>query len=178
MLPDYGRYYGSALTHIVDHCLTPVTISRLEIGVQGYYLLNGKVPLYIKFCRNRKGPWGFTFQRDHQIQYQRVVDEYGDCVLALVCGMDGIVALGFAQVREVLDNQFEDQEGISVRRKLNRMYSVGGTNGKLPGKVARDSLMQHVSRLLGQEVASSSDAEGDGEDAAALVDQDESQSGN
>jgi hypothetical protein len=82
MLPDYGRYYGSALTHIVDHCPTPVTISRLDIGVQGYYLLNGKVPLYIKFCRNRKGPWGFTFQRDHQVQYQRVVDEYGDCVLA------------------------------------------------------------------------------------------------
>lgn len=169
MLPDYGRYYGSALTHIVDHCLTPVTISRLDVGVQGYYLLNGKIPLYIKFCRNRKGPWGFTFQRDHQLQYQRIVDEYGDCILALVCGKDGIVALGFTQVREVLNDQFEEQEGISVRRKLKHMYSVGGTNGKLSGKVARDSLMQHVSRLLGQKVATLSDSEDDGEEAESFV---------
>jgi hypothetical protein len=155
MLPDYGRYYGSALTHIVDHCLTPLTVSRLNLGVQGYYLLNGRLPLYLKFSRNRKGPWTFTFHRDHQVQYQKVVSEYGDCVLALICGRDGIVALSFAQVREVLDDQFEGQEGISVRRKLKHMYSIGGTNGKLAGKVARDSLLQHVSRLLGQEVAPS-----------------------
>jgi len=157
MLPDYGRYYGSALTHIIDHCLVPVTVARLNLGIQGYYLLGSKVPLYIKFCRNRKGPWSFTFHRDHQIHYQKVADEYGDCILALVCGKDGIVALNFAQVREVLDDHFEEQEGISVRRKLNHMYSIGGSNGRLSSKIARDSLMQQVSRLLGQKVISSSD---------------------
>jgi hypothetical protein len=86
-----------------------------------------------------------------------------------VCGSDGIVALGYTQVRELLDDKFEEQEGISVRRKLKHMYSVTGTNGQLSGKVARDSLMQHVSRLLGQEVAASSDLEGDGEEAEAFV---------
>jgi len=157
MLPDYSRYYGSVLTHIVDHCLSPITVARLNPGTQGYYVLGGKVPLHIKFSRSRKGPWAFTFHRDHQIQYQKIADEYGDCILALVCGKDGIAALNFAQVREVLDDHFEEQEGISVRRKLNHMYSVGGTNGRLSNKVARDSLMQHVSRLLGQKVLFASD---------------------
>jgi hypothetical protein len=150
MLPDYGRYYGCALVQVVENFSIPITISRLD--AQGYYLLNDKAPLYVKFSRNRRGPWGFTFRRDHQIQYQKVAEEYGDCILTLVCGSDGIVALSFAQVREVLDDQFEEQEAISIRRKLNRMYSVGGTDGKLSNKVARDSLVQHVSRILGQEI--------------------------
>jgi hypothetical protein len=163
MLPDYGRYYGSALTQIVDHCVAPIAIARLDVGVQGYYLLNNKVPLYIKFSRNRRSPWSFTFQRDHQIQYQKIVDGYGDCILALVCGKDGIAALNFAQMREVLDGQFEEQEGISVRRKLNRMYSIGGTNGKLSKKVARDSLVQHVLGLLGQLIVYPNSEDQDGE---------------
>jgi hypothetical protein len=151
MLPDYGRYYGSAFTHIIDHFPAPVTIARLNVEVQGYYLLNGKVPLYIKFSRSRRGPWTFTFHSEHQLQYQKITDEFGDCVLALICGKDGIAALDRAQVREVLDDQFEEQEAIIVRRKLNQMYSIGGTNGKLPSKVARDSLTQHVARLSGQQ---------------------------
>jgi hypothetical protein len=63
-----------------------------------------------------------------------------------------VVALNYAQVREVLDDQFEEQEGISVRRKLNQMYSIGGTNGRLAQKVARDSLIQLISLLAEQEI--------------------------
>ena len=122
---------------------------RPGLGASG---IGRRLAPFVKFCRNRRGPWGFTFHRDHQVQYQKVVDEYGDCILVLVCGRDGFAALNFIQVREVLDDQFEEQETISVRRKLKHMYSVGGTNGKLSGKVARDSLMQHVSKLIGRNV--------------------------
>jgi hypothetical protein len=150
MLPDYGRYYGSALIQLFDHCLLPVAVERLSDAPQGFYLLGGKAPLYLKFSRNRKGPWSFTFHREHQVQFQSMVDRYGDCVLGLICGMDGVAALNYVQVREVLDDNFEEQEGITVSRRLNRMYSVGGTNGRLSGKVARDSLIEQVSLLLGR----------------------------
>lgn len=147
MLPDYGRYYGSALTHIVDQYGKAVSIEKLSVGVQGFYLLNGKSPLYIKFSRSRKGPWAFNFQRDHQTEYRKLVTIYGDCITALVCGKDGIVALNDGQMRQLLDQDFEQQEGVSVRRKLNQMYSVKGSNGELSQKVSRDSLMSHLSGL-------------------------------
>lgn len=149
MLPDYGGYYGSALVQIIDHYLAPVTVERIGDAPQGFYLLNGRAPLYLKFSRNRKSPWGFTFHREHQEQYQLMIDRYGDCILGLVCGKDGIAALNYAQMREVLDDDFDEQEGITVRRRLNQMYSVGGANGKLSRKVARDSLLEQVFRLLG-----------------------------
>ncbi|UPJ97396.1 hypothetical protein [Bradyrhizobium sp. 172] len=148
MLPDYGRYYGSVLTHIVDHYGKAVSIEKLAVGVQGFYLLNGKSPLYIKFSRSRKGPWSFNFRRDHQTEYQHLVKNYGDCITALVCGKDGIVALNDVQMRQILDQDFEEQESVSVRRKLNHMYSVKGSNGELSQKVSRDSLMSHLGALV------------------------------
>jgi uncharacterized protein YifE (UPF0438 family) len=150
MLPDYGRYYGSALTHIVDQYGKAISIEKLSVGIQGFYLLNGKSPLYIKFSRSRKGPWSFNFHRDHQIKYQQLVETYGDCITALVCGKDGIVALNDSQMRQVLDQHLDEQESVSVRRKLNHMYSVNGSNGELSQKISRDSLMSHLAILLGE----------------------------
>lgn len=154
MLPDYARYYGSALTHIIDQFGKEVTIEKLSVGVQGFYLLNQKVPLYIKFSRSRKGPWSFNFHRDHQIQYRRLVENYTNCITALVCGKDGIVALDDTQIRQVLDDKLDEQEGVSVRRKLNHMYSVYGSNGELSQKVSRDSLISHLANILGEQIIS------------------------
>jgi hypothetical protein len=144
MLPDYGRYYGSVLTHLVDQSGKAISIEKLSVGVQGFYLLNGKSPLYIKFSRSRKGPWSFNFRHDHQVQYRLLVQTYGDCITALVCGNDGIVALNDLQMRQILDQDFDEQESVSVRRKLNHMYSVSGSNGELSQKLSRDSLMSHL----------------------------------
>ncbi len=70
---------------------------------------------------------------------------------AIVSGNDGIVALTDSQIRQILDDSFEEQESISVRRKLNHMYSVKGSNGELSRKVSRDSLMSTLASLLGDE---------------------------
>lgn len=163
MLPDYGRYYGSVLTHIVDQYGAAVSIERLAVGVQGFYLLNGRTPLYVKFSRSRKGPWGFNFRRDHQTEYQRLVEKFGDCITALVCGKDGIVALNDVQMRQILDRNFDEQESVSVRRKLNHMYSVRGANGELSQKVSRDSLMSHLGILIQEDDAAAGEHKLSGE---------------
>jgi hypothetical protein len=160
MLPDYGRYYGSALTQIVDQHGKAIAIEKLSTGVQGFYLLNGKAPLYIKFSRSRKGPWSFNFRRDHQIQYRQLVEAYGDCITALVCGKDGIVALHDAQIHQILDDYLDEQENVSVRRKLNHMYSVTGSNGELPEKISRDSLMSLLDIFLEGRAGIAAEAQG------------------
>lgn len=144
MIPDYARYYGSAFTYIIDQCGKAISIEKLAQDVQGFYLLDGKLPIYVKFSRSRRGPWSFNFQRDHQTEYQKLVRTYGECITALVCGADGIVALKDAQLRQILDEVFDEQESVSVRRKLNHMYSVRGSNGELSQKVSRQSLLAHL----------------------------------
>jgi hypothetical protein len=157
MLPDYGRYYGSVLTHIVDQSGKAISIEKLPVGVQGFYLLNSKSPIYIKFSRSRRGPWAFNFRSDHQAEYQQLVKTYGDCITALVCGKDGIVALNDAQMRQILDQDFDEQESVSVRRKLNHMYSVKGSNGELSQKVSRDSLMSHLDALVVEHITAATE---------------------
>lgn len=146
MIPDYNRYYGCVFTQLVEN-RPSLGIEKLSLGVQGVYLLERSVPLYIKFSRNRKGPWAFTFQSDHQICFSGLVNQFGACITAFVCGTDGIVALDNLQLAEVLDDKLDDQEGITIRRKLRHMYSVTGKNGKLARKVGRDSLLAAVDRL-------------------------------
>lgn len=147
MIPDYNRYYGCVFTHLAEG-RSKVCIEKLSVDVQGFYLIDATVPIYIKFSRSRRGPWAFTFQSEHQVCCDKLSAQFGAVVVALVCGADGIVALDDQQLRTVLDDQFDDQEGIAVRRKLGQMYSVTGKNGKLARKVGRDSLIAVVDRLF------------------------------
>jgi hypothetical protein len=151
MIADYNRYYGCVFTAMIDGGQSALRIRRLDVGVLGFYTIEENIGLYIKFSRNRKGPWTFNFQRDHQLQWNAMVSERPSCITALVCGSDGIVALSPAQLNEILSDPPGEQEAITVRRKLRHMYSLTGKNGKLERKVARDSL-SHLMAEAGLQV--------------------------
>ncbi len=141
MIPDHGRYHGCVFALLIDDSRSSVCLAKLPSNGQGFYLVDGKIPMCIKFSRNRKGPWTFNFMREHRANLERLRNEYGRCVIALVCGADGIVALDNMQLSEVLQEEPGEQNAVIVRRKLRHMYSVSGASGKLPRKIARDSLV-------------------------------------
>lgn len=148
MIRDYQRYFGSALTLLIDSWDGPLKIRKSFGDKNGYYLLEERLPLAIKFSRSRTGPWSFTYHLDHQRLYAELVRVFGNCVTAYVCGTDGIVAVEHRQLRQFLDDVFEEQESVSIRRKLKHMYSIKGRNGTLDKKVARDSYVKLVRELL------------------------------
>lgn len=150
MITDYSRYYGYVFTQLIEG-LGRIEVEKLDGGIQGFYLLSKSVPLYIKFSRSRKGPWSFNFHYDHQVRCDELSKQHGSCVVAFVCGTDGIVALDNVQMREVLDEKFDEQESVTIRRKLRHMYSVSGKDGKLDHKVSRDSLILLLNKLLNDE---------------------------
>ncbi|MBX5045857.1 hypothetical protein [Rhizobium lentis] len=113
-------------------------MSKLEM--QGFYLLNGNLPLYIKYSRSRKGPRVFNFHREHQECIRMLAERYAECLVAFVCDSDGIPAVNYGQLSNVLDDKFHEQEAVSIRRKLNEMYSISGKDGVLSSKISRDSL--------------------------------------
>jgi hypothetical protein len=149
MIPDHGRYYGCVFAQLIDDMSSPIRISKPEGAGHGFYLIDERILLYIKFSRNRKGPWTFNFMRDHRNSLEMLVGKFDGCVIALVCGKDGIVALDYVQLRDVLDEEVGEQSAVIVRRKLRHMYSVSGTSGRLPRKIARDALVGAVTVLKG-----------------------------
>lgn len=148
MIRDYQKYFGSALTLLVDNWEGPIQIRKIINGRNGYYLIEEKLPLAIKYSRSRKGPWSFTYHREHQVLYYDLISTYGNCVTAYICGADGVVAVEHNQLRMFLNEIFEEQESVSIRRKLNHMYSIRGRDGNLDNKVARDSYVKLIRDLL------------------------------
>ena len=148
MIPDYQRYHGAALTLLIDNWDSPIRVRRAFSDRNGYYVFEEKLPLVIKFSRSRKGPWIFTYQREHQLRYDKLVCMFRNCVTAYVCGTDGVVAVEDSQLRQFLDGVVEEQESISIRRKLRHQYSIRGRNGTLDKKVSRDSYVKLVRDLL------------------------------
>lgn len=148
MIRDYQRYCGSALTLLIDSWDGPLQFRRAFQDRNGYYILEERLPLAMKFSRSRKGPWTFNYKREHQVLYNELVSTFGNCVTAFVCGNDGVVAVEHTQLRQFLNEIFEEQESISIRRKLNHMYSIQGRDGSLDKKVGRDSFVKLVGGLL------------------------------
>ncbi|EJJ28680.1 hypothetical protein PMI11_03061 [Rhizobium sp. CF142] len=138
MIRDYEFYYGSVFSRLSAEVLDGIKIKNLEM--QGFYLLNDRVPIYIKYSRSRKGPWTFNFHREHQEYILGLRGQYGDCLVAFVCDSDGIPTVNYAQLSDVLDDNFHEQEAVSIRRKLKEMYSISGKDGVLSSKISRDSL--------------------------------------
>ena len=91
-------------------------------------------------------PWRFSFQKEHQDEILEMKSELGEVYIILVCNDDGIVCLGFNELRQVLDTEHENVEWVSVARGPRERYEVKGHDGKLrlkignsdfPGKVLK-----------------------------------------
>jgi hypothetical protein len=55
--------------------------------------VNEKGILAIKYSTRAHSPWGFTFSDDDISRLAAVSSEVGECIVALVCGGDGVCAL-------------------------------------------------------------------------------------
>jgi hypothetical protein len=148
MISDAARYYGSALIRVIESCPGPISIDKVDQKSAGFFILNQRLPVYIKYSTQRRGPWLFTFHREHQQRQQHLFDIYSEIVTILVCGRDGIVALAYVDFRKLLDHVFEEQESISVRRQHNQMYTVSGRDGSLDRRVSRGSLAVVLEKSL------------------------------
>lgn len=148
MITEADRYYGCVLAQILSGHLKPIEIRRAYSDIQGVYLLDERLPIYVKISKDRFSPWNFNFQNKQQRLYQLLVDNFGDCISVFVCGNDGIVALNHDQLRHILDDNFEEQEQVSIKRKRREMYSIKGRDGELKDKIGRNSLNKIIEQYL------------------------------
>lgn len=148
MISDTAHYHGSFFVMLFEFFEEPITVERMPEYGPGYYLLGGIVPVYLKLSTKRKGPWAFNFFRGHQEAQDEIYAKYGECFTCLICGKDGVAGLNMEELRCVLDDEFEEQESIIVRRRLNTMYQIKGRNGKLENRVSRRAIYEKIRAQL------------------------------
>jgi len=151
MIKDYEYLHGvvfSRLCSVQGECITiePYPIS----GYNSSYIVNNHTGLYIKYSGKRLTPWRFTFLKSQQDEIQSLYNEFGEVFIALVCNLDGVAVLNYAELKEILDHQHGDFEWISVSKTKRKMYSVSGSDGKLDFKVSLTSCPDKIITYLKQ----------------------------
>ena len=148
MISDTSRYHGSFLALLLDRVDRPIFLRRLRDIGSAYYLIDDVIPICLKATAKRKGPWTFNFSRAHQELLETLFRKYGALFVCLICGRDGVAGLSMQEFRKVLDENFEDQECITVRRPLGTMYHVSGRDGVLKGRISRESAFAKIQQSL------------------------------
>ena len=135
MISEYKLYHGAVLAELVSQSTGSISVDELhKDGRLSFYIINGKLGLYVKYCTNRLHPWQFTLSKANVAQLYSLRQRVSDVFLLLVCHTDGIVALTLSEIMEVIAAGASDQAWIRVDRRRREWYSVSGAAGELSGK--------------------------------------------
>ena len=148
MISESARYHGSFFALLLDRLSVPVSLRKIPNLGSGYYLINESIPVCLKFSSKRKGPWTFNFLRSHKEVQENLFQSYGELFICLICGKDGVAGLSMQELRKLLDDNFEEQGYISVRRRLRTMYQVTGRDGVLDSRVSRQSVFDKIQHSI------------------------------
>jgi hypothetical protein len=148
MISDTAQLHGAFFIQLFEFLEEPISIRRMTELSSGFYLLADRVPVFLKLSTKRKGPWTFNFLHSHQMSQKKAYNTYGECFTCLICGCDGMAGINMAEFRQILDGNLEEQECVSVRRGLNKMYQIKGKNGILESKVSRGSIFFKINEFI------------------------------
>jgi len=128
MIEKLEFYHGAALVRVIEDPRCE-TISK---HLCGYRVNNGRI-LAIKYSTKSRSPWGFTFSGEDILRLDAASAESEECVIALVCGGDGICSFSWATGASLLGGS---SGRIAAKRGFAGCYAVSGPAGELKGKVA------------------------------------------
>lgn len=138
MIAEYERYHGIVVRDVIVKAAGPLHIEACGVaGRVNSFTLNGYTGLHIKHSAKRLAPWQFTFNSDALSEIDTLVERHPSCWLALVCGLDGVVALTADEFSVLTTAKGEVARYIRVDRDRNTMYRVFGNAGRLGTAKAR-----------------------------------------
>lgn len=134
-LNEYEFYNGVVLNRLIRKG-KPIKIDVFPTSGNNSFMINEKVGLYIKYSTKKISPWRFSFTREHQEEMKIMRDLLENIYLVLICGKDGIACIEYEELKQVLDEYYEEVEWVSASRLKREQYSIKGSNGKLDFKIA------------------------------------------
>ena len=116
------------------------------------FLIEGEktrtVGIYVKYTKKPRSPWSFSFIQEHQEEIEVLAEVCNEVLITFVCHYDGIVCLTYKELKEVLDETFEESERVSIRRKARGNYWVKGRDGCMEASITRNDLGKKIMEAL------------------------------
>jgi len=144
MIKEFEFFHGLIFARLLHAAQRPLSLRCYSAAANSSYVLEDSIGLYIKYSTKRLTPWYFTFKKEHQAEIDAMRNTLGNVFLLLVCNDDGIVCLKYTELKQLLDDQHEDHEWVSVKRTKRQMYTVAGKDGKLQFKVGQNDFPQKL----------------------------------
>ncbi|MDA9345919.1 hypothetical protein N9R01_00890 [Porticoccaceae bacterium] len=153
------KYYGAVILRVLEKLGEVIPRASFSItkgdsqssfavhGLDASLLGKGKkssIGLFIKLSYKRRSPWRYNFDETHQNEIEKLKKQYGQVFIAFVAEDDGIACINFNQLKLILDHNHEEQEWVSVSRKLRQNYRVKGNDGSLDRPLPRNSFPDNV----------------------------------
>ena len=107
-----------------------------------------RLGVYIKISTSRRSPWKYTFLRYHQEVVKKMNEVCDATYIVFVNDDDGIACIDHQELKELLDDKFDDVEWISVARKLNESYKLNGKDGELSSKTKQGAFPELIVKAV------------------------------
>ena len=102
------------------------------------------IGLFVKSSNKRRSPWQYSFHREHQEEIEQLKKAHDKIFVLFLNGDDGVACINNDQLKEILDDDFEDFKGVRVSRKLREAYRVSGRDGKLSSPLPKNSFPNSI----------------------------------
>jgi hypothetical protein len=151
MISDTLCFYGRAFGTIIDERKEGIHIRKISEDINCFYLFDERIPILLKHASKRTSPWVFSIGNQILRKYYELIEEYRECLVALICGNDGIATLSYKEIKDIIDFQdIKEQKRISVSRKLRGMYFVSASDGKMDKRISQNSLLEKIEISLSE----------------------------
>jgi hypothetical protein len=100
-----------------------------------FFVFDNRLLVLLKYSTRTRSPWGFTFMPDEQAVLSCRALERDPLVIAMVCGGDGIAAIGYDTYLTIAAPRATALR-VSCGRLHGKHYSISGPDGSLSRKVA------------------------------------------
>jgi hypothetical protein len=124
-------YHGAVMIPILNDSRCATVRGYDPKDNDALFVVNDRSLVFVKYNTRNRSPWGFSFSATDVLRLDGVQPAL-ECIVALVCGGDGICGAKWVDLRELLQGK---AGWVSAKRKFNGMYGVSGPSGDLRYKV-------------------------------------------
>jgi hypothetical protein len=113
-----------------------------------FYIINGRISVLLKYSTKGRSPWRFSVSENEQAQLRKR-SQKTDVSIGLVCGSDGVVALGYDLFQSIASPR-DGAIHLACYRDHGEHYDVSGPDGRLRKKIAPSSWQRILDRIRDQ----------------------------
>ena len=144
MIKEFEIFHGIVLSRLIHNSNKHFTVEEYPSKYNSSYIINGNIGIYIKYSKKRLSPWRFSFTKEHQDEIYQMKKLLKDTFVVFVCQHDGIAALSYKELKNVLNKKHEEVEWAAIKRRTREKYSISGSDGKLKFKIGESDFPNKI----------------------------------